>query len=260
MKPIKKIMMVLSVVLCLILGIAGCSSGDNANKSEEIGKTEQNTESAKEDIVIRLAGGDTGLPNPFKHYARGPGISKMQLLYDSLIEKDERSTIPWLAESWETGADGTTYTFKLQSNVLWHDGQKMTAEDVKFTFEYYKDHPPVSNELMINGKYIIQSVEVLDEQTVRLTVDAPNATYFAKIGFARILPKHIWEKVDDPVKFVGEGRTIGCGPYVMEEYNPQQGIYRFKAFDKYWGPKQKVAAIEWVPVSDPVLAFENGER
>ncbi|WP_449241089.1 ABC transporter substrate-binding protein [Desulfoscipio gibsoniae] len=246
-----------AAVLCfgLLLGPAGCGG----NKGDDTEKKAPGDETSGQSVVIRLQGGDTGLPNPFKHYVRGPGLSKMQLLYDSLLEKDENGDISWLADSWKISDDGTEYTFKLRDNLTWHDGRSLTAEDVKFTFEYYREHPPVSNDLIIDGKYIIQSIEIVDPQTVRLTVDAPSASYLSKIGYMRILPRHIWGNVEDPMTFTGAAATVGSGPYVMEEYDAQQGIYRFKAFEKYWGPRPRVDVIEWVPVSDPILAFENEE-
>ena len=54
-------------------------------------------------------------------------------------------------------------------------------------------------------------------------------------------------------------KLVGCGPYILTDYSQEQGAYRFMAFEDYWGPKPLVDLVEFVPVSDPVLAFENGE-
>ncbi|EHQ89733.1 ABC transporter substrate-binding protein [Desulfosporosinus youngiae] len=245
------------LAMMLVLSLAGCQNSRTADGQGVNAPQDQNGETKPE--VIRLAGGDTGLPNPFKHYMRGPGMSKMQLLYDSLLEKSEEGDIPWLAKSWDVSDDGRVYTFHLEEKALWHDGKPLTAEDVAFSFAYYKDHPPVSNDLIANGKYLIESTKVLDEHTVEIKLPDFDNTYLSKIGFTRILPKHIWEKVSDPLTYEGEGAGVGSGPFVMEEYNPEQGTYRYTAFPQYWGLKPAVAAIEWVPASDGVMAFENGE-
>ena len=237
----------LALTLLLALGLAGCGSTNTSAPAD------------RAPTVLRLAGGDWGLPNPFRHYPRGPGIAKMELLYDSLLEKGETADIPWLAAKWEISADGRTYLFTLQDHAKWHDGRALTAEDVKFSFDYYKQHPPVVNELLANGSYIINHIEIIDPKTVKITVDAPNATYLSKIGAVRILPKHIWETVSDPLKFTGPAATIGSGPFMLDSYDSQQGTYRFKAFEQYWGPRPRLNAIEWIPVSDPVLAFEKGD-
>lgn len=238
------------LVFSFFIGVTGCADPS----VESVKETKES-----EKVILRLAGGDTGVPNPFKHLTRGPGMSKMQMLYDSLIEKDENGDIPWLAKKWEVSEDGKVYTFHLEQDAFWHDGIALTAEDVAFTFEYYRDHPPVSNDLMVNGKYIISKTKVIDEYTVELILNEFDNTYFTKIGFSRIIPKHIWENVEDPVSYEGEGYTVGSGPYTLESYNAQQGTYRYIAFENYWGLTPAAKAIEWVPVSDNVLAFENGE-
>lgn len=221
--------------------------------------TRQESADAEPKPVIRLAGTDTGTPNPFRHLTRGPGTSKMQLLYDSLLEKDESGDIPWLARSWSVSDDGLSWTFTLVDNAFWHDGQPLTAEDAAFTFEYYRDHPPVSNELIVGGTYLVTKTEVLDAKTFRLTTSGFDNNTLRRLGFARIIPKHVWETVADPVTFTGEGAAVGSGPYRLESYDPAQGTYRYAAFDRYWGLEPAAAAIEWVPVSDSVLAFENGD-
>lgn len=61
---------------------------------------------SEQEIVLREEGGDFGYPNPFRHQNRGPGFFKMELIYDSLLEKDEKGLIPWLAKEWTVSEDG----------------------------------------------------------------------------------------------------------------------------------------------------------
>lgn len=237
--------------LILVLLVTGCSTKEvNQETTEDM---------EEEATILRLAGSDTGLPNPFKHLTRGPGLSKMQILYDSLMEKDENGNIPWLAKSWEISGDGTMITFKLQDDILWHDLTPMTSEDIAFTFSYYKDHPPVYNDLLVDGDYIVESTNIIDEKTIEVKLNDYDNNYLSKIGFTRIIPKHIWENVDDPITYEGEGATVGSGPYMLETYDPAQGMYRYTAFENYWGLTPGAEAIEWIPVSDNILAFDNGE-
>lgn len=247
-------------ILCIIFaivfaftaltGIAGCSNSEQTVKEDN---------STSTPLVINLEGGDWGYPTPYLHYSRGPGSFKMALIFDSLLERGEKGYIPWLAEKWDISKDGLEYTFALRDNVKWHDGQPMTAEDVKFSFEYFAKHPPVSNDLTVDGKSFIQSVEAVDEKTVRFKVEKPLAILLGKIGGTKIIPKHIWEKVDDPQKFNTPEAVIGTGPFVLKDYNKEQGAYRFEAFKDFWGPKPLVSTLQFVPVSDPVLAFDKGE-
>lgn len=246
-----EVLIIITLLLFFILtiGVAGCQQGSQENrKDRENGKT-----------VINLEGGDWGYPTPFAHYTRGPGIYKMTLLFDSLLERGEKGYIPWLAEKWFISEDGLTYTFTLREKLKWHDGRPLTAEDVKFSFDYYKKHPPIFNDLTVDGNPFIRSVTVVDEKTVRVQVEKPLATLLGKIGTARVIPKHIWEKVNDPRKFVGKEAVIGSGPYVLKEYNKEQGAYQYEAFRDFWGPKPRVDLLQFIPVSDSLLAFEKGE-
>lgn len=253
----------LLLFLAMIISLTACHSRTqsaessapvNSSKSAALSEASQ-----AEPVVIRLAGGDFGVPNPFRHTPRGPGIQKMRLIYDSLLEKDENGYIPWLAKEWESNDAKTEYTFTLQEDVYWHDGTPFTAEDVAFTFRYYEEHPPVSDDIHANGKSIIRSIEVLEPLKIKITLEKFANTNLGKLGTARIIPKHIWENVEDPINFAGEGQVVGCGPFVMTDYEPQTGSYRYVAFEHYWGPKHAVGAIEWIPVSNSTLAFENGE-
>lgn len=212
-----------------------------------------------EPVTVRLPGTDWGYPSPFLHNPRGPGFYNMFLIFDGLIEKDDRGIIPWLAKEWTISEDGKTYTFMLQKDVKWHDGKPFTAEDVKFSYEYFLKHPPVRNTLFVNKKPIIEKVEVLSPTEVAVTVNTKSATNLEKLGWTRMIPKHIWENVDDPSTFQQDEALIGTGPFRLTNYSKEQGVYRYEAFKDFWGPKQTVQVIEQVPVSDPVLAFENGE-
>jgi len=215
----------------------------------------------EESLIIRLEGGDWGYCSPFTHYPRGPGIFKMQLVFDSLLERADDGYIPWLAQSWEVMEDGKTYLFNLRQGVKWHDGKEMTADDVVFSMHYYREHPPVSilfGGILLDPEYLLE-VTAVSKYQVRFVTAGPNATFLSAVGLARIIPRHIWEGVDNPQEYLEPEAVIGCGPYRLTDYNKEHGTYRFEAFDAYWGPQPRVDVIEFVPVSDPILAFEKGE-
>lgn len=123
------------VWLLFILLLVGCSDTDGNKPS---GNTRSAESKPKE---VRLPGGDWGAPTPFSFYPRGPGYVHLSLIYDTLIWKDDKGTIPWLAERWEPSSDGATWTFHLRPGVRWQDGKALTARDVRFTFEYLQRHP-----------------------------------------------------------------------------------------------------------------------
>ncbi len=205
--------------------------------------------------VIRLEGGDWGYPNPYTHYIRGPGAYKMCLIFDSLLERSESGLIPWLAESWEILDGGKRYRFILRKGVVWHDGTPLTADDVCFSLEYASVHPMVWSSVFKT----IESIRNVGNNTIDVTVRQIGAPMLYNLGKTRIIPKHIWEKIKRPKSFTSPEAVIGTGPYRLIGYSKEHGTYRFEAFDRFWGPKPRVRCIEFIPVSESVLAFENGD-
>ena len=80
---------------------------------------------------------------------------------------------------------------------------------------------------MLNGEYLMDTVSVDGNKVIIHTVDYTPVA-LEKIGSMRIIPKHIWEKVDDPEKFSGEGDIVGSGPYKLVAYNSEQGSYKME--------------------------------
>lgn len=250
--PRKHLLIILVLVISASLLLFGCGS-DQTRDDQNAGVASE--EQGQVD-VIRLEGGDWGYPSPYAHYPRGPGGFKMALIFDGLLERGEKGLIPWLAEKYEIKDNGKQYLFTIRDGVKWHDGKPFTAEDVKFTFEYASKHPMVWSDI---GSDDIEKVESVGDRQVLVTVSEPNASMLYNLGQTRIIPKHIWENVDHPKEFTGPEAVTGTGPYRLTDYNKEHGTYRFEAFGDFWGPVQKVKVIEFIPVSEPVLAFEKGE-
>ncbi len=250
--PKKRSLTLVISLLVLLTFSCGLLYGCKSDKAKETSKTE----GKKTADVIKLAGGDYGYLTPYAHYPRGPGIFKMRLIFDSLLERDEKGYINWLAEKYEIKENGKQYLFTIRDGVKWHDGKPLTADDVKFSFEYAIKHPMVSSTI---SEKDIEKVEEVGDRQVMVTVKKPSAVMLSNLGTSRIIPKHIWEKVDNPKEFLDKEAVIGCGPYVLTDYSKEHGTYRLEAFKDYWGPKQRVKVIEFIPVSEGILAFEQGE-
>ncbi len=265
MKVIKKLILVL-LVMVLILSTAGCaqsqggdiveSEGSDENSSQE---SENNEKDNENPVIVRLRGGDYGLSHPFACYSRGPGFYKVKLVFDSLVEKDHSGQIPWLAKSWDVKDGGQKYVFQLREDVKWSDGESFTAEDVVFTYEYIKDFPAMgANDLALkNG--IVDEVNALSDYEVEFSLTNPNPGFIDAVITINIIPKHIWEKVERPDEFTSPESLVGTGPYTLTDYSKENGTYRFEAREDFWGPAQGVDIIEYVPVSDEVLALEKGD-
>jgi peptide/nickel transport system substrate-binding protein len=244
---------VLLLLLMLTLMLMGC--GQPETDAGQAAGAKGASQDAYEVDVIRLAGGDWGYPTPFAHYPRGPGGFKMCLIFDSLLERDEKGLVPWLAEKYEVGDDGMTYRFTIRRGVRWHDGTPLTARDVAFSIEYANGHPATWSYIF----EAVASVETEADRIVQVRLKTPHAAMLYNIGRTRIIPKHIWEKVEHPKEFTSREAVIGCGPYRLTHYSKAHGTYRFEAFEDFWGPKPRVRVVAFVPVGEPILAYESGQ-
>ena len=193
--------------------------------------------------------GDWGYPSPYAHYSRGPGYTRMSLVFDTLVWKDEAGFIPALAEEWQYVEAENAYIFKLWKDAIWHDGTKFTAEDVAFTIDYTKEHP---YQWVDPG--IVTAAEVVNEYTVKLYLKEPYAPFLNDVaGTQPILPKHIWEGVEEPEKFLAPEAVVGTGPYRLVDYSKEHGTYLYKAYDKHYLGKPEVDRLKFVKVSEPMV-------
>src|SRR6478736_6188964 len=162
---------------------------------------------------------------------------------------------PSLAESWSTSPDHLTHEFVLRQGVKFHNGEPVTAEDVKFSFERYRGtaHDTLKNR--------VASVEA-DGQRVRFKLKEPWADfltfYTTASGAGWIVPNKYVEKVgDDGFKKA----PIGAGPYKFVSFNPGVELV-LEAFEGYWRkpPSVKRLVMKMVPdEATRLAALKRGE-
>jgi peptide/nickel transport system substrate-binding protein len=178
-------------------------------------------------------------------------------LHDAMVkDMPGKPQAPSLAESWSTSDDHLAHEFVLRPGVKFHDGEMVTAEDVKFSFERYKG---TSHALL---KEKVAAVEVVDPGRVRFKLKEPwpdFLTFYASAtGAAWVVPKKYIEKVGD------EGfrkHPIGAGPYKFVSFNPGIELV-LEAFDGYWRktPNVKRLVMKVVPdESTRAAALKAGE-
>jgi peptide/nickel transport system substrate-binding protein len=268
----KKIISLL-LAMVMVFGMVACGAKNDAPTVENAPATEAATQQAPaeetpeetepvaayEVETLKMSGGtDWGTPNPYLHASRGPGSAKMGMVYASLLEDDEEGIVSWLAESWSI--DGLEYTFTLYEGLTFQDGEPLTTEDVAFSMDYYKEFTPVANYLGTGDGYIVESYNIVDDRTISITVNKANADTLSTLGGFVIIPKHIWENVEDPYTYTGDGYLVGSGAYMCTQYEAATGSYEFTAYEGWAGYSKPAAErVLFVPVSDELLAFENGE-
>ncbi|NMB78614.1 MAG: diguanylate phosphodiesterase, partial [Methanomicrobiales archaeon] len=97
------------------------------------------------------------------------------------------------------------------------------------------------------------------DNTVKFILKQPISTFLYKLSGFKIIPEHIYSKVTDPANYLAPDAVTGTGPYKLAQYNKEQGSYQYVANDKYWGPAPAIKTVEFIPVSDALIAFEQGQ-
>jgi len=150
-------------------------------------------------------------------------------VYESLTGYDEKTNVvPALARAWEVGDGGKTYTFHLRPNVKFHNGQTMTADDVKYSIERVLD--PKTGSGWRSWLDALKEIKAVDPLTVQMTLDAPFPDLlgvFASLRASGIMPKGYAERENVRIK------AVGTGPFKLVEYVPQEHIAYTRNAD-YW--------------------------
>lgn len=199
-------------------------------KATTAAETVQDAEKSKERILTVSGNGDFGFPSVYTISPKGQGYMTLSYIFDTLMWKDESGLIPYLAEDCSVSEDGLTYTFQLRKGVSFTDGTPFTAEDVKFTFDYMKEHPYKWVSVSM-----VEEASVVDEHTVEIKLNKTYNPFLSDVaGSLPILPKHIWENVTEPETFTEPEAAISTGPFILENYDAAAGTYTFKANEDYF--------------------------
>lgn len=177
-------------------------------------------------------------------------------IYDRLIGRDSDMNFePALAVSWEPVSD-TAWEIKLRDDVLFHDGEQLTAEDVAYTLARILD--PAKGSSQAGNYSMISDVEVVDPFTLILHTKGPFPILPSRLSTLRVVPRHYVEEVGDAAFST---KPMGSGPYQLVEWVKDERIV-LKAFDGYWGGAPSVKDVIFKPIPEPasrVMALQSGE-
>lgn len=158
------------------------------------------------------------------------------LVYSGLLKATADGGLrPDLAESYTISDDGLVYTFILKDNAVFHDGSKVTTEDIEFTISKAQDSLLKSPR---RSSWDGVKVQVIDERTISFTLKQAYSPFIQNATLG-ILPKHIWKNVDNesfPFSTFNN-KPVGSGPYSIESVvTNDSGLpveYTLSAFKKY---------------------------
>ena len=209
----------LCALMTMSIALIGCS-GDKAKDSSE--------------IVV-------GIPQDLEdsldpHKALAAGTKEILFnVYEGLLKPDSQgNNIPAVAESYTVSEDLMTYTFKLRDGIKFHNGNNVTADDVKYSIDKFAGISDGS-EPLVSAFSVIEEVNIIDDKTVDVVLNTPDTdlpTYLAMVS-AAIIPKD--NENPDTV-------AIGTGPYKYVSRSPQENVI-CEAFDDYWGEKANIKNV-----------------
>lgn len=236
----KAICLLLSCVLLLGL-FAGCgsqSSGSTASTAAATAGAETTqeetaaTEAAGKKHVENLVIGTTMANNTFNIVGQADTFGRTNYVNfcraNWVYEAADGSLQPFFFTSFEISEDGTTLDFTYPTTAVWSDGEKVTWDDIDFTFRFLKD--TAKNTSLIH----LVSVEQTGEGSGRVTFSGPDV-YGWLSGSAMtqgVLPKHVWEKFEgsDEYKNYNEpDAAVGCGPYKLVSYDVDAQVSYYEA-------------------------------
>jgi peptide/nickel transport system substrate-binding protein len=145
------------------------------------------------------------------------------LVYHNPVDPDE--IVCDLCESWTVSPDGTTYTFRLRE-AQWHDGQPVTAEDIKFSLDRITAPGAIRvTTAVLRTFYEHQSAAVVDARTIRVPIKFASPLFLENLAseYMKMYPKHIAEKLS-PEEAQQPGKLIGSGPWKLKEFKPHIAI------------------------------------
>ncbi|MCC7364100.1 MAG: ABC transporter substrate-binding protein [Dehalococcoidia bacterium] len=187
------------------------------------------------------------------HIEVSVGLSQMARVYTFLggFSIKDQSFHPLLAETVETpGTAGTEFVFKLRKDAKWQNtapvnGRAVTAEDVKYSFERFRDLPQAQNNDFF--KSVVDKMEVVDANTFRLTTKFPYAESLSEIGGTQ---KAIVAKEDVEAKKDLSNGGVGAGPYMIESYSKGETLVIKKNPDYFNKNLPHLDKMQWQTILD----------
>ncbi|MBQ1194356.1 MAG: ABC transporter substrate-binding protein [Lachnospiraceae bacterium] len=224
----KLIYVLLSALFCTILG--GCSD-DSGNEVSE----------GKDSIVVGI---QQDLDSLDPHLATAAGTKEVLFnIFEGLVKIDENGElVPAVASGYKISSDGSSYTFTLREGVKFHNGEEVTAEDVKYSIERNAGLLE-GTELIIAAFDIIESVNIVDSSTVEVVLSEPDTELISYMTVA-IIPEDYADTATKPV---------GTGPFKFVSYTPAESFIVEKN-ENYWGDEAYLQQVTFKIINSAASA------
>ena len=164
-------------------------------------------------------------PSSLSRWATSSGIYESLFIYNSL----DQEYLPWLGLNYNWTQNNKTLEIITRSGVFWSDGQRFTAKDVSFTYNLIKKYPALDSGDLWN---YLDRVDAINDSVVEFGFKRVYVPGFHDIVNRSIVPKHIWEELNDPVKF-SNPNPVGTGPFT-EILRFEKQIFELGKNQNYW--------------------------
>lgn len=214
----KRALSYLILVLSAVVLLAGCTA-DSPTESpvKEGASASQSPSAVKDELILAVGKTDVGMFDPKKGWGTH---AQIRLTHSSLLTIDsELNFIGDLAQSYTVSDDALTWTFPLRDDVKFSNGEQLTPEDVKFTYEMLKEDG-IKFDLSF-----VESIGIAEGNTIVITLHESRSTFVSQLTEIGIVPKAHY---DDNYS----QNPIGSGPYKVVQYNDGQQI--IMEYNPYW--------------------------
>jgi peptide/nickel transport system substrate-binding protein len=234
----------LALIVSVLLAAAACSGSSNPNPNAP-------RTSSKSTIVV----GVTQEPTSLDVTAQATAAIAEDLrdnVYEGLVRVDPTGrVVAQLARTWEVSPDGRVFTFHLVT-ATFHDGTSFTADDVKFSYDRARDPKSVPANPHADYWAPVQSVDVVDEHTVKVTLRqfSDGFLFHMAQGSAAIVPRSTRLVSASPPATNLAAAPVGTGPFKFQGWNHGDSLTLVRN-DGYWGTRAPLQKVVFKYISDP---------
>ena len=263
-KNMKKWKRVFAVFLaaCTVLSLTACGGGGQgetagAGTGEQSGG--EGTSTIDRDRQVVYGGASMIVNFNVKYITSANDIAAADQVYDTLIRKINGEFVGYLAKDWEISEDGLDYTFYLQEDATFSNGDPITAEDVKFSIEFIRDE--CSQWAWLHED--LDNVEVVDEHTAVLhytTPDASRISTLCSVQYGGVFSKKAYEQYGEDYG-TSVDTIVASGPYEVTAWEENVSV-TMEARDDYYGDEVDLKHLKYVAIADmnaAVVALQTGE-
>ena len=243
------------LALMLLLTLTGCAEKNGQNGtggSQQSGQTEQQT---KDTLYVALSADVQNLDPYLTSSATDNSVNYE--IYDGLVKMSPDNVAdPWIATEWSVSEDGMAYTFKLRDDVVFHNGAKLTSDDVVFSAERAFKSAYMASTFAL----YCDRAEAQDDYTVTLYLKQPYAPFLSLLDTTFVIhSRKAWEDAGSDEAFLDH--PIGTGPYQFAEHKMGESV-TLKANPDHFAIVPEIPTVVYKVITDPStisVAVETGE-